>query len=777
MHRMPGSLAWLLSALCVLAAAAEYRFDMGGPDTPVAAGFSQVLPDQRFGPDHAFGWSQPARDVIWRDGPGNALYGNADAEPLYLAYADAILSIAENEFLFRVEPGRYLVTAVIGDLATGEHRPGNSLWANGTLIAAGLSTNANLLSLTFPVAATDGLITLRFRADSQQQYVTVEAVMAVPLTGQDEPPLRTVKVPQAPTATDYRRDWERFQRLYAADWAVARQGLAQQGVDVAAWIGRRAEFRAGPKAREYWPSGGTRWEIVDSLVGGLDAAAVARCWREMGLDGVVCSEPVFVRELRKAGLKHAVAGHAEGFPRADMAGVTLNLLQRPDGTFGSRERVWSNCDPVAIAAYRELWQQAFTGTAQGAEFAMIDEPRGHWYSGEFGDFSDPAQHAFRAWAAEQGWAELAVKGIPARGRTLDFHRFYRFRLESVPRFVQAAVEGTPLQGLPIMPGNGNIGPETMNHSSYWPPAVARHGMISASWSYDSPAAAKAHAETIRMAREWGGQSVCWPPSWKDPVKELPTVTANISALCDRVCHWHFGGSLNGPRRPAWMAATFLAARLTHASNGLEHTPPLYVWCPDSIVYNDLVEMNTAEADAWRRLQQTLFDANIDYAVTNRLAVPPGSVVLYACVRPVLDRWEVASLTAFAKAGGRLLVSFAGSPERPDGTPVEEWQGSLLADSRRAELSAGTLRATLAGLCDVRNLALDSPAVKTYLYRRVDGARPGRVHLLSNTDTGQPVTLVLPVATQDRLTGEAYPSGQRLDLPPGHYALLEEASGG
>jgi hypothetical protein len=338
--------------------------------------------------------------------------------------------------------------------------------------------------------------------------------------------------------------------------------------------------------------------------------------------------------------------------------------------------------------------------------------------------------------------------------------------------VQAAVAGTPVEGIPTMPGNGNIGPETMNHGSYWPPAVARHGMISASWSYDSPAGGKAHAETIRMAREWGGRSFCWPPSWKDPVKELPTVTANLSALCDKVCQWHFGGSLNGPRRPAWMAATFLAARLTHATNGLEHTPPLHVWCPDSIVYNDLVEMNTAEADTWRRLQQALFEANLDYAVTNRLTVPPGSVVLYACARPVLDRWEVEALTAFVKAGGRLLVTFATVPERPDGAAIEEWQGTVQAASVRVELSAADLRAKANALCARRNWELDSPAVKTCLYR-IAGTPAGRVHLLNNTDTERPATAVLPAPAQDRLAGKAYPAAQRLELPPGHYALLEE----
>jgi hypothetical protein len=771
MGRLPCLLAWVLTSLC--AAAAEYRFDMGGTDTPVAPGFTQVLPDTRFGPDSAFGWTRPARDVIWRDGPGSPLYGNADSEPLYAAYVDAILSIEENEFVFRVEPGRYTVTAVIGDLATGEHRPGNSLWANGIQIATKVATNANLLAIAFPVLAPDGLVTLRFRADSLQQYVTVEAVLAVPLAGLEDLPVRMTEIPAAVTAEDYRRGWARFQKLYAADWATARQQLAQQGVDVEAWSGLRAGFTAPAGGREYWPSGGTRWEIVDAQAGGIDAAEVCRCWREMGVDGIVCAEPVFVRELRKYGMKHAVAGHAEAFPRADMTGITLNLLQRPDGTFGTRDRVWSNCDPAAVEAYRSLWKEAFSGTAPTAEFFMIDEPRGQWYSGEFGDVSDPAQRAFRAWAAEQGWDDLAAKGIPPRGRTLDFYRFYRFRLESVPRFVKAAVEGTPVQDLPIMPGNGSIGPESMNHSSYWPPAVARHGMISAAWSYDSPAGAKAHAETIRMAREWGGQSYCWPPSWKDPVRELPTVTANISALCDRVCQWHFGGNLNGPQRPAWMAATFLAARLTHATNGLEHTPPLTVWCPDAIVYNDLVEMNTAEADAWRRLQQTLFAANLDYAVTNRLTLPAGSVVLYACARPVLDRADIENLTAFVKAGGRLLVTFAGAPEQPDGSPIEEWQGGLQAATIRVELAPAALRAKANDLCALRNWVPDSPAVKTYLYRRSDGPRPGLVHLLNHTDTDRPTTVVLPAAMRDRLTGKTLPAGHRLDLPPGHYALLEE----
>jgi hypothetical protein len=405
---------------------------------------------------------------------------------------------------------------------------------------------------------------------------------------------------------------------------------------------------------------------------------------------------------------------------------------------------------------------------------MIDEPRGQWYSGGYGDLSEPSQKAFREWATQQGFADLAAKGIPPRGRTLDFYRFYQFRLETVPRFVKAAVAGTPVAGIPVMPGNGNIGPETMNHSSFWPPAVARQGLVSASWSYDSPAGAKAHAETIRMAAEWGGTSFCWPPSWRDPVRELPIVTAHISALCDRVCHWHFGGALNGPNRSGWMALAFQAARLTHATNGLEHTPPLYVWCPDSIAYNDLVEMNTAEADAWRSLQQALFAANVDYGVTNRLAVPAGSVVLYACARPVLDRTEVAALSAFLGAGGRLLVTFTGAPEGPDGAPVDEWAEVTRSKVEHVELRPEALRAKVDALCGLRNWLPDATAVKTYLYRHGAGQRPGRVHLLSNTDTEHVNEVVLPLAMVDRLTGSALPASHRLALPPGHYALLEEA---
>jgi hypothetical protein len=220
-----------------------YRFDMGSESSPVTEGYVRVTHATLLAANPAFGWLQPPRGALFRADPANPYYANQDASPEFALYSDGVLSIEENAFVILVQPGRYVVTAVIGDLALGE-----------------------------------------------------------------------------------------------------------------------------------------------------------------------------------------------GFPRPDMTGVPLNELQAADGSLSTIERVWSNCAPEAVEAFRESWTTAAKDVAGTAAFLLIDEPRGMWYSGSFGDHSAPAQEAFRRWAAERGYADLAERGIPPRGRTLDFYRFYQFRLESVPRF-------------------------------------------------------------------------------------------------------------------------------------------------------------------------------------------------------------------------------------------------------------------------------------------------------------------------------------------------------
>lgn len=763
-----------LMLACAAVRADSYRFDMGSAATPTAPGYTQVTAADRFGEGKAYGWAKSPAMVVYRNEPTNPWYAQPTSLE-YTLYSDGLLTIEENTFTFRVKPGRYAVTAVIGDLALGEGRPGNSIWANGMSIVGDQATNASVKAYTFPIAAHDGLIELRFRADSLQQYVTVEAVSAEPLAEGQDLALTVKQYPEAPvTADTYRRNWAYQTELLLTDWTEAKRQLAAEGVDLAFTAKQRAAAKGRPGYREYWGwsigSGG--WERMAALTGELDLAPLMAAFIEMGIDGFSTRSESVQRQLHQCGLKVAVSGSAEGFPArgGDTTGITLNLMKTADGSTTTVPRVWSNMAPEAHEAFREVWRSIPVGTP-GPEFFLIDEPRGMWYSGGYGDHSPPAQEAFRKWCAAQGYQDLANSAIPDRGRTMAFYRFYQFRLNSVPIFMTESCRGTALEKVMKVPGNGDVGPEQMNHSNVWPPAYARAGMATACWSYGTPAAAKMHAETIRIAEEHGGQAVTVPPQYPElhsPVQDRPLNTAGISALNTRVMPWHFRGPVNGPDRIEWMKNVVYSARLTHATSGLTHTPPLFVWCPESIVFNDLVELNRAEAENWKQVQQALFDANLDYAVTNTLAVPPGSTVLYACVRPVLSDEELAHLQAFLGRGGTLLCAFAGAPERPDGQSQAGWAKLPAPRLPRIELTPAALNQAVAGK-HPRNWSVDLPELKTCLYQR-DGRR---VHLLNNTGLTAPATFPLPAAVQDALNGKMLAKGATLTIPPGLYALVEE----
>ncbi|MEN6304223.1 MAG: hypothetical protein ABFD96_15935 [Armatimonadia bacterium] len=764
------SMVALLLMIPVLAVAQTYKFDMGPANSPVAPGYLQVTPQTTLDKNPDYGWAAPAQMYVNRNEPTNPYY--ADQKSLeYTLYSDGVLSIGENTFTFRVQPGRYAVTAIIGDLALGEGRPGNSIWANGEQVVKDAVTDASVKAFTFPVAAPDGKIALRFRADSSQRYSTVIGVTAEKVADAAEVARTETEYPREPvTRETYLRNWAALVAALAADWDVARQELRAEGIDLAY---KPTDLQGKPGYREYWgwSLGGGSWERLAQKTGGLDFSGLGPLFREMGIDGFMTNSPAVLAGLRQTGLKHAVSGGAEGFPRQDMTGITLNLMKNPDGTTKTIDRVYSNVAPDVIEVFRQTWRDRLKDAAPGAEFFLLDEPRGMWGAGAFGDYSAPSQALFRQWCKDKGYTDLAGQEIPERGRNLAFYRFYQFRLQSVAYFVKSFIQDTPVQNVITAPGNGDIGPEQMNHNSYWPPAMAQAGLISTCWSYGTPAAAKMHAETIAMAREFGGQSMMVPPLYPEmhtPQYAIPMHVAGISALTTRVNPWHFGGPLNGPDRPQWMKDVFLSSRLAHATSGLTHTPSLYVWCPESIVYNDLVELNRAEADHWATTYRALYDANLDYGVTNTFKIPPGSVVIYSCVRPVLNAEEMAALKAFVDGGGILLHTFDAAPESPDGTKLAEWEKLPRERAWPITLEPQGLRA-YSGRLRVRNWETGVDSVKTYLYER--GGK--RVHLLNNTDLEKPAGIVAPVAMRDLLTDKPVAKGAKIVVPAARYALLAE----
>ena len=248
-------------------------------------------------------------------------------------------------------------------------------------------------------------------------------------------------------------------------------------------------------------------------------------------------------------------------------------------------------------------------------------------------------------------------------------------------------------------------------------------------------------------------------------------TACVSALNDRVMPWHFGGPTQGPNRVAWMKNVFYGARLTHATSGLKHLPALHVWLPESIVYNDMVEFNEAEKGNWPKVYNALFDADIDYGVTNTLAVPPGSIVLYACVKPVLNAEEFARLQQFMSKGGTLLCAFEGTPELPDGTPIADWAKLPQAKIVRVTLEPGMLKQCAQAKRKPLDWQSDQAALKTYVYGTPGG---GMAYLLNNTSLEQPATVKLPTALHNVLNGRSLGTGETVTIPPGMCLLLSHS---
>lgn len=783
-------------------AAASYKFDMGGVDTPVAPGYLRVTPATGTNRDgvegrhsgqeaHVVAASEDARNpnygwkttveqprgfpkVLLRDGPLNPFYADQDAAD-FMLYADGVLAIEESTFAFKVEPGRYEVTAVIGDLSPAEQRPGQSISANGVAVAENITTDGNVKAVTFPVQADEGLISLQFRAGGNPKYVGVMAVTAEPLAAGRDVPVRQVTHPAAaPTADTFRKNWKRWEAVYAAEWERVKAGLRADGVDFEHDAAVRARRKAGGHDSEYFPvyrSAATSWDRIDRYAKGIDIAGTCAVLKEMGIDGIVGADAVGMRELPARGIKYALYSGGQSYSyRMNPADFTPNLLKDSQGKESVIPHLLSNADPKLIAAFRTSMVEKFGGVAGRASFLFIDEPLEPYFAGgRYGDFSKPAEEAFKKWAAERGWKHLADTGFPARGRTADFYRFYQFRLEAPAMFVQDFVAGTPVERVPIVPGNGNAG-EMMNHSGFWPPVFAKRGMVPMTWAYDNAASCKMYSEVTRMAEEFDARSCVTPPfgvySYNTPESVIPLTTACISAL-----HWKVipFGDADSPGRQAWMRPIYHGARLTHATSGLTHTPPLYVWRPESVAFNDLVELKGDEVVHFKKLWDALFQANVDYAVTNLLKIPDDAILLYACAHPVLTEEEFARVQKFVAGGGTLLAALGRPPEHPDGRPIEGWRQLPGDRVVSVDLSAAAIARAMNPLRTARNWDTGVDAVKTYRYRR-----DGRVvHLLNNTSLGETARIALPSGMRDALTGATLAKGATYEIPPGLYALLEE----
>lgn len=762
--------SFLFFKLILFSFSETYKFDFGSKESPLENGFIKITKDTKYDEKIAYGWKGNVNSEVVRDNYLNPFYHKAEErDSFYNLYCDGIVPRSDIPFLFKVIPGKYKITIIIGDLSPGESRFGFNIFVNEKEIIKNESTDGGTLKIyTFSIDSEDK-IEIKLKSENQLPYISG---IICEKTDKDIP-IQIKVIPEKVTEDDYRKNWERFEKNFISDWQIAKEELKKEGVDFEYWDKKFERIKKKYRNyREYFPSGGLgRIDRLIEKAKDINTEKIVNCFKEIGIDGFVGGNdryPASINEIRKHGLKYAVSGHAENIRLNEK--VTLNLIRKKNGEFFTIKNVWSNCCPEAIRILNDEWKEIYKETGKNAEFFMIDEPRGCWYSGGIGDYSETAKREFINYLKEIGKNDIAEKvkenGIPEPSYSWDFYYFYIFRLNTVPLLVKKAIKDTPLEKIPVMPGNGDIGPETMNHSCYFPVYIAKNNFISASWSYNLPSSSKAAAETIKIAEEYNGKSYIWPPIYLGPPeKDLTTTISAISALNDKVCPWSFSKLMDLKERIGWLKMVYYSSRLTHATTILKHTPPVYIWLPASIVFNDLVNYDNEESGRWKEIYEYLFKINIDYGITNNFKnIEKDIPVLYAPKRPVLNCEEFEDLKNFLNKGGKIFYTFDEIPVYPDGEKIKEWEN--LQRENLIKIKLDKIKENLKFL----NLQLDNEKIKTYIYRDENGEI---YHLLNNTDYQNDIEIILNIEGIDFFTDKIYKKGDKLKILKGNYILLKE----
>ncbi|MBI4027638.1 MAG: hypothetical protein HY360_21810 [Verrucomicrobia bacterium] len=153
---------------------AVHKFDFGQPKSPVQAGWSRVLSTTLFDEKPGYGWARPPYHSFDRaDHCQDALL------------QDGIVARGRNEFLARVQPGRYEVTIILGDMSPREPRPRQNVRVNGKPLAANVTTNGGEYRLFSGVFESDKLLRIEFEGRGGQ-YVSVLGIAICPVASTEK---------------------------------------------------------------------------------------------------------------------------------------------------------------------------------------------------------------------------------------------------------------------------------------------------------------------------------------------------------------------------------------------------------------------------------------------------------------------------------------------------------------------------------------------------------------------------------------------------------------
>jgi len=764
-----------MTGAAALALEPPVLLDFGDRNQAVEDGFI-AAGSEGYDAARGFGWEgRSGYHFADRHSPEVPTYHRAGEVALYDLVRDCLTIIGPNSFRIDVPDGAYDVTVWVGDLSMTETRPDLWVTVGADAVMAGETTfGGQVRELTFPTQVTGGALRIEFDGRGPQKYLPVVAIAVRALDAPREFAVAARTIPEEPgTPEDYLLNWRMYLDELQADWEQAQRDLQAAGRWSDDWAARLAELRAQPGYRPVYASGTSMLERMAMLAGAEpDATDLIAVLQEVGLDGLTSRDLLLTRAQVAAGMTPlAAAAGLEHLP-ADAEGISFIRILQADGTYRAIEGAYSPWDPAMTHVFARAWSP-LANLAQYCDLAWIDEPRGAWGSGGIGDYSEPAQAAFRAWARVQGLDELAARGIPTPERSWDFYRFYRWRMSATAGMVARAWEPLGID-MRIVPGNGILGPETVNHNTMWPPSTVRAGMGVASWMY---AGGRASAEVLRATeRELGGFVLPFAALWQDPDQCVEQAALVASAGCREGLHlWQPGTIFNAIERPRWLAAASEITRMVQALSGLQHDAGLHLYCPDSLVYNDLVDFSRTEASRWTAVQDALQVANVDYRVTLTCDTPTPSVVLYAPVRAVLTDEEAAALIGHLDRGNTLIYACAGEPEYPDGSPLAALAQRLAAPEpgRVVRMANEFDPAMAADEAAALGLALNPRAANAGVlsFRFVTEGR--EVTLWLNT-TGESVTEATPFAADDLLTGERIDARGQFTIPAHRYRLLEAA---
>ncbi len=733
-----------------------------------------VGPSTLYEPEQRFGWAHGisidrAHD---RDTPDSPYYYMRKQDPRYDLIQDGVTVIGPNTFTAQVPNGTYRVTMYVGDFGPSESRDHLFATFNGVPILTDESTaGGQAKAFSFTTQITTGKIVLEVEGKGHQRYLPLNGLILEPTTNLNQPPTVQLLPEKTGTPQTYAEGWKQFIIALQEDWNKAKAQLQQEGQWSDQWPTQRRALQEAKTYREVFASGAVRFDDLSRRAGGsLEMQEFAAVIREIGLDGLITNYKSVYPGLTAGGIK--VAQGAPGYegltPGALPTEAFNTILDRNTGQLSPLDQAYTPFSPLARDFFRQKYSEQFLPLAPESQFMMVDEIRGAFAAGHLlGDYSESARLAFLAWAKEQG-IKLTSTALPRPGRTWDFYHFYRFRMGAVPRFTKSFMAGTAFENHPIYLGNGFLGPEYANHNSLWPPDAIEAGYGLASWDYDGN---KASAEFLAaMEREHNGKVQSWTALWRTPEKDLVDAAVVAGVATREFSIWHQGTFIQSGNRVPWMKSAYLATRLAQALGNATHHTNVYIYAPDSLVFNDLVgDLPVGEFSRWKEIATQLGEGNIDFKVTHTLQVPQGSLVIYAPQRAVLRLDEAQTLTDYIANGGQLLYASESQPETPDAQPLVELQQAL--NGKNVTRAARPEAAIVRNLATAHNVAInpasETPAIRSFAYQR--GGKQYVLHV--NTDLEKPATGKVEGNYRDYFSGERISS--TLQIAKANYRFLEK----